>query len=148
MNFEELIEHLNNNPSIGTSFKELKKCLADNNVKLSSSEWDNLEGWIKSRGNLLHTISTMVKEHCRIYRRLEIHQHYTTTNDLFNLYIAWCKKRNFWSVNKNSFGIRLFRKYPFLIKKQIMEGGKRKQTYFGIEILPESRREFLGGLKK
>jgi P4 family phage/plasmid primase-like protien len=99
---------------------------------------------LASLAELTNPIGTMLAECCCIHVGPEFVKHRTSCSDLYDLWNAWCDVNHVrTSLNNIGFGMKLNNMDRPIVKRQIMEAGKRTYVYQGLEILPEAYSRYL-----
>lgn len=103
------------------------------------------ERHLQSIQQLTNPIGLMMNECCIQHVGPEYFQHVTRCNDLYDLWVAWCKATNTPNhMSRIGFGMRLATIPNPPVRKQKMIDGERFYVYEGLEIVPKAMSNYLG----
>jgi phage/plasmid-associated DNA primase len=93
---------------------------------------------------LTNPIGSMLSECCVVHIGAEYMKYRTPCKDLFDLWRVWCDDNAIrTSLSSVGFGMKLGSAEVPIIRRQVMEAGKRFTAYQGVEILPEAYSRYL-----
>jgi len=106
------------------------------------------EEHIKDFMDFTNPLRAMVEHCCQIWKEpVEMKDHWTSSNNLFELHKAWYEENNIPSFGKQAFGMKFHNTFPDLPQRSKRVEGILMRGYEGIEILPEMFKQYVGGLR-
>jgi putative DNA primase/helicase len=122
------------------AIKGLRRLLANDRFTMPQASRMHLA----QMAELTNPIGVMLTECCEYHTGAEFLNRRVAVNDLYDLWKAWCDDtRTKTSLSLIGFGMKLAHMDRPLIKRQIMEAGKRFCAYQGLSIRPEAYERYL-----
>ena len=118
----------------------LRRLLENDEFTLPDASRRHLDGIAE----LTNPIGLMISECCKRYAGAEFFQHQTNCNTLYEVWLAWCTATGTRSnLSRIAFGMKLQGLSHPLVRKRVMNVGKREYIYEGLQILPSAMEQYL-----
>jgi phage/plasmid-associated DNA primase len=123
------------------AIKRLRRLLEQDQFTLPESSKE----YLASVQSLTNPIGLMLNECCTYHVGPMYFTHAAKCNDLYDLWVAWCKATNTRNnLSRIGFGMKLHNLPHPLKRKQRAENGVRFYVYEGLEIVKEAMANYLG----
>jgi len=111
----------------------LRRLLSNDKFTLPKLSREHLDGIAE----LTNPIGLMLSETCKFHVGADFFRYNTNCNTLYELWLAWCNTTNTRSnLSRIAFGMKLRGMDRPLIRKRVMNAGKREYIYEGLQIMP------------
>lgn len=118
----------------------LRRLLAQGSFTVPETSKDHLA----SIAALTNPIGAMLEECCKVHIGSEYAAYKTPVKDLYDVWNAWCDdNRVKTSLSSIAFGMKLQDLNRGIVRRQVMEAGKRFYAYIGLEIKPDAHERYL-----
>ncbi|NOQ21601.1 MAG: hypothetical protein GQ565_02975 [Candidatus Aegiribacteria sp.] len=122
------------------AIRGLRRLLDRDEFTLPKASREHLDGIAE----LTNPIGSMISECCQFYVGAEYFTHHADCTTLYDMWLAWCTATGTRSnLSRIAFGMKLRGLKQSLIRKRVMDCGKRLYVYEGISIRPDAMEQYL-----